>query len=191
MTSKRVLLQRAEEQFLKKNYRDALKIYGLLLKDYPQFKDAKVGAYLSDMGLDLDDDAQALFDYYQAIKDSNDDAEAIIDELTQTIYATRFIVHEQIMDAIKESEEYGNNISYDDFIKLVEDKGDFREAFENIMFSTKVLISTKDEFKDFIHRLVDAGFQSIALKYLDSLVGQFNSSQDMYELYDLIDKEYK
>ncbi len=191
MTSKQILLQRAEEQFLNKNYMDALKIYGLLLKDYPQFKDAKVGAYLSDMGLDLDDDAQALFDYYQAIKDSNDDAEAIIDELTQTIYATRFIVHEQIMDVIKESEDYGNNISYNDFIKLVEDKGDFREAFENIMFSTKVLISTKDEFKDFIHRLVDAGFQSIALKYLDSLVGQFNSSQDMYELYDLIDKEYK
>ncbi len=191
MTNKRVLLQRAEDQFLNGKYMDALKIYSLLLKDYPQFKDAKVGVYLSDMGLDLDDDAQALFDYYQVIKDSSEDAEAIIDELTQTIYATRFVVQEQLLSTLEDSNVYENSIKYNDFIELIEDKGTFKEAFENIMFSTKVLISSKSEFKDFIHRLIDAKYQSVALRYLDSMVGQFNVSQDMYELYDLIDSEYK
>ncbi len=188
MTSKNVLLQRAEEQFLNKDYSNALKIYGLLLKDYPQLKDAKVGAYLSDMGFDLEEDAQALFDYYQAIKNSSDDAEEIIDELSQTIYATRIIVQEQVVGAIQEQREYQDGISYDDFVALIEDKGDFREAFEDIMFSTKVVITTKEEFMDFIKRLIAAEYQEIALKYLDAISGHFGITQDIYALYQLIDK---
>jgi len=188
MTSKNVLLQRAEEQFLNKDYSNALKIYGLLLKDYPQLKDAKVGAYLSDMGFDLEEDAQALFDYYQAIKNSSDDAEEIIDELSQTIYATRIIVQEQVVGAIQEQREYQDGISYDDFVALIEDKGDFREAFEDIMFSTKVVITTKEEFIDFVKRLIAAEYQEIALKYLDAISGHFGTTQDIYALYQLIDK---
>ncbi|HIP60067.1 MAG TPA: hypothetical protein EYH01_06550 [Campylobacterales bacterium] len=189
MTSKNILLQRAEDQFLNKDYTNALKIYGILLKDYPHLKDAKVGAYLSDMGFDLDDDAQALFDYYQAIKDSSDDAEAIIDELSQTIYATRIVIQEQITGAIQDQIEYQNGISYEDFVSLIEEKGDFRVAFENIMFSTKVIITNKDDFIDFIKRLISADYQDIALKYLDSIADNFNANQDVYELYKLIDKE--
>jgi len=188
MTSKNVLLRRAEDQFLNKNYTDALKIYGLLLKDYPQLKDAKVGAYLSDMGLDLEDDAQALFDYYQAIKSSSEDAEEIIDELSQTIYATRIIVQEQATGIIREQIEYHDGISYDDFVSLIEHKGDFREAFENIMFSTKVVITSKEEFIDFIKRLIAAEYHAVALKYLDSISGHFGTTQDIYALYALIPK---
>jgi len=189
MTSKNILLQRAEEQFLNKDYTNALKIYGLLLKDYPQLKDAKVGAYLSDMGFDLDDDAQALFDYYQAIKNSSEDAEEIIDELSQTIYATRIIVQEQVTGAIQEQIEYQEGISYNDFVLLIERKGDFREAFEDIMFSTKVVITSKEEFIDFVTRLISAEYQDIALKYLDSMADYFGLSQDVYALYTLIEKE--
>ena len=188
MTSKNVLLRRAEDQFLNKNYTDALKIYGLLLKDYPKLKDAKVGAYLSDMGLDLEDDAQALFDYYQAIKSSSDDAEEIIDELSQTIYATRIIVQEQVSGALQEQAEYQGGISYDDFIALIEAKGNFREAFEDIMFSTKVVITAKEEFIDFIQRLIAAEYYAIALKYLDAISGHFGTTQDIYALYHLIPK---
>lgn len=188
MTNKNILLQRAEDQFLNKNYTDALKIYGLLLKDYPKLKDAKVGAYLSDMGLDLEDDAQALFDYYQAIKSSSEDAEAIIDELSQTIYATRIVIQEQLSDTFKEQIEHQDGISYSDFLQLIEDKGSFREAFENIMFSTKVVITSKEEFIDFVKRLIAADYHDIALKYLDAMSGHFGSSQDVYALYGLIGK---
>ncbi len=186
MTSKNILLQRAEEQFLNKDYTNALKIYGLLLKDYPQLKDAKVGAYLSDMGLDLEEDAQALFDYYQAIKNSSDDAEEIIDELSQTIYATRIIVQEQVVGALHEQVEYQDGISYGDFVSLINEKGNFREAFENIMFSTKVVITTKEEFVDFIKRLIEADYHAVALKYLDAISGHFGTTQDIYALYHLI-----
>lgn len=191
MINKNILLQRAEGQFLNKDYTNALKIYGLILKDYPQLKDAKVGACLSDMGFDLDDDAQALFDYYQAIKDSNDDADEIIDELSQTIYATRIIVQEQLDEVVESQYEYQNGISYEDFVALIEDKGNFSEAFENIMFSTKVIINSKNDFIDFVKRLISAEYEDIALKYLDALAGNFGSSQDVYALYDLINKDKK
>jgi hypothetical protein len=189
MTNKNILLQRAEDQFLNKDYHNALKIYGLLLKDYPQLKDAKVGAYLSDMGFDLEEDAQALFDYYQAIKDSSEDAEEIIDELSQTIYATRIIVQEQVAGALQEQIEYQDGISYSDFVVLIEEKGDFREAFEDIMFSTKVVITNKEEFVDFVQRLIAADYHDIALKYLDSISGHFGATQDIYALYHLINKD--
>jgi len=189
MTSKTVLLQRAQDQFLNKDYINALRIYGLLLKDYPLSKDARVGAYLSDMGLDLDDDAQALFDYYLTIRGSIDDAEEIINELSKTIYSTRIIIQDQIDNITEEQPELQNGISYDDFVALIDNKGNFREAFENIMFSTKVIITTKSDFIDFVNRLITAKYYDIALKYLDSIGDNFYGSQDVYSLYNLINRE--
>ncbi len=189
MTNKNILLRRAEEQFLKKDYSNALKIYGILLKDHPSLKDAMVGAYLSDMGLDLEDDAQALFDYYQAIKDSSDDAQEIIDSLSQTIYATRFVVQEQLDGIIHQQTQLQDGILYEEFTKLVEQEGDFRQVFENIMFSTKVIITKKDDFIDFVKRLIGAKYSDLALKYLDAFAGSFVENQDIYALYKLVDKK--
>ncbi len=186
MTSKNVLLKRAEEQFLRREYDNAMKIYSLLLREDPQMKDARIGVFLSDMGLESDEDAQALFDYYQAIKNSNENAEEIIDQLMQTIYATRVVIQEQLFGSIEE-EQLEDGIRYSDFVQLVEEKGSFKEAFEDIMFSTRVVIRTKEEFIDFIHRLVEAGFNEMALGYLDSLAESFGQDQEIYALYHLLD----
>jgi len=187
MSNKRVLLQRAEEQFLNHEYDNALKIYSLLLRDYPQMKDARIGVFLSDMGLESDEDAQALFDYYQAIKDSSEDAERIIDELMQTIYATRVVIQEQLLGSLEEA-EIEDGIRYSDFVELIAEKGSFKEAFEDIMFSTRVVIRTREEFIDFIQRLVEAGYQEMAASYLDSLAESFGPDQEIYSLYHLVQK---
>lgn len=186
MTSKNILLKRAEEQFLRKEYDNAMKIYSLVLREDPQMKDARIGVFLSDMGLESDEDAQALFDYYQAIKNSNEDAEEIIDQLMQTIYATRVVIQEQLFGEIEE-EQLDDGIGYSDFVQLVEEKGSFKEAFEDIMFSTRVLIRSREEFIDFIRRLTDAGFDEMALGYLDSLAESFGKDQEIYALYHLLD----
>ena len=185
MTSKNVLLKRAEEQFLRKEYDNAMKIYSLLLREDPQMKDARVGVFLSDMGLESDEDAQALFDYYQAIKNSNENAEEIIDQLMQTIYATRIVIQEQLLGGLEEA-ELEDGIRYSDFVRLVEEKGSFREAFEDIMFSTRVVIRTREEFIDFIRRLVAAGYREMAVGYLDSLAESFGQDQEIYRLYHLV-----
>ncbi|WP_457607261.1 hypothetical protein [Nitratifractor sp.] len=185
MTSKKTLLKRAEEQFLRKDYDNALKIYSLLLRDDPQMPDARVGVFLSDMGMESDEDAQALFDYYQIIKESNEDAEKIIDELMQTIYATRVVIQEEILGSLEEA-GLEEGIRYSDFIRLVEEKGSFKEAFEDIMFSTRVVIRTREEFIDFIERLVGAGYREMAATYLDTLAESFGPDQEIYALYHLL-----
>ncbi len=186
-SNKQTLLKRAEEQFLKSNYIDALKIYSLILKDYPHLKDAKIGVYLSDMGLESDEDAQALFDYYQILKNTRENPESVIDELIQAIYNTRFMVEETFRDILEDIES-SEGISYEDFLKLVESKGDFKKALEDTMFSTKVVIKTKDEFIDFIKNLIKSGHKEIALSYLDSLAENFNKDQDIYKLYNLVNE---
>ena len=184
------LLMRAEKQFLNKNYESALKIYSLLLSDYPQLKDAKIGAYLSDMGLDSDEDAQALYTYYQIIKDSSDDAEVLIDELMQSIYATRVVIQEALIEPLQE-QIADDGIFYNDFMEFVKDKGDFKEAFEDIMFSSKIVIRSKKEFIDFISTLIDNRYYDMALNYLDNLGDSFGFDQDILDLYNNIPKEKK
>jgi hypothetical protein len=188
MTSKRVLLQRAEEQFLRKEYVNALKIYSLVLKEDPEMKDAKVGVYLSDMGLESDEDAQALYNYYQAIKESNENADKIIDELMQTIYATKVIIQDEILGSLEEM-EIEDGIRYEDFIEMVEAKENFREAFEDVMFSTRVVIRTKEEFIDLIKRLAENGFYEMAANYLDNLAENFGNDQEIFALYGLIEEK--
>jgi hypothetical protein len=187
MNNKQVLLQRAEDQFLRKDYTNALKIYGLILRDHPKLKEAKVGAYLSDMGLDNDEDAQALFDYYQVIKRSSTDADRVINDLMQAIHSTRVVIQQTFGETQDES-IYEEGISYADFVHLIDLKGDFRQAFEDIMFSTKVVITTKEDFIDFMKRLIEAKYYNMVLGYLDSLAGDPVYDQDIYALYRLIPK---
>ena len=46
-------------------------------------------------------------------------------------------------------------IKYEDFKKLIESRGSFRIAFEDIMFSTKVAIENKEDFFDFVDKLIE------------------------------------
>jgi len=185
------LLKRAEEEFTNGEYRKSLQSYGLLLKDNPDLGEAKVGVYLSDLGMDSEDDAQALFDYYQVLKSENENAVEIIDDIIHTLDNSKNTLQELLIDPIKEQAEYDDGIRYDDFLKLIEDRGNFKEAFEDIMFSTRVVITSKDEFIDFIKHLALEGFPDMALAYLDTAVNNFGNDQSIYELYHLLNKEIK
>ncbi len=46
-------------------------------------------------------------------------------------------------------------------------RGSFRVAFEDIMFSTKVAIENKEDFYDFVTKLIDNGFENTAYTYLE------------------------
>jgi hypothetical protein len=66
-----------------------------------------------------------------------------------------------------------DGIVYDDFVALVEQKGGFKKAFEDIMFSTKVLISSKDDFISFLDQLIEHGYIEMSFNYLESAVSLF------------------
>jgi hypothetical protein len=184
--SPNVLLQRAERAFLKGEYHNALQTYGLLLKDYPTLEEAKVGVYLSDLGIESAEEAQALFDYYQVIKEEKENAAEIIDALIESLDMTKLQLGELLIDPLKEQAEYGDGIGYSDFLSLVQNRGSFKKAFEDIMFSTKVVITDKDQFIDFVTRLAQEGFDEMALNYLDATSSLFGDDQDVLALYHVV-----
>ncbi len=181
-----LLLQRAEGEFLDGNYRNSLRTYGLLLKDYPTLDEAKIGVYLSDLGFDSEEEAQALFDYYQVIKTEKDDAVDIIDNLISSLNTSKVEIQKLLLNPLEEQIEYGEGIRYTDFLLLIESRGGFREAFEDIMFSTKVIITRKEEFIDFVTQLANEGFSDTALSYLDNTTGLFGDDQDVLALYNIV-----
>ncbi len=183
--SQKVLLERAESKFLQGEYQDALRSYALILKEYPTLEEAKVGVYLSDLGTENGDEAQALFDYYQAIKEERGNAVEIIDSIINTLSYSQEKIKE-LIEPIEEQIEYGEGIRYDDFLRLIESKGSFKRAFEDIMFSTKVVITNKDEFIDFVTRLSEEGFDEMALNYLDATANLFGDDQDVLGLYHVV-----
>ena len=92
--SQNLLLERAEGEFLKGDFRNALRSYGLILKDYPTLDEAKIGVYLSDLGIESEEEAQALFDYYQVIKSEKPNAVDIIDGLIDSLDSSKKQIHE-------------------------------------------------------------------------------------------------
>ena len=181
-----LLLERAEHAFLKGDYAKALRSYGLILKDYPTLDEAKIGVYLSDLGVESEDEAQALFDYYQLIKTEQEDAVEIIDGIIENLDTSKEQIQKLLLDPVKEQVEYGDGISYSDFLKLVESRGSFKKTFEDIMFSTKVVITNKDEFIDFVTQLSNEGFDEMALGYLDASSHLFGNDQEVLALYHVV-----
>jgi len=181
-----LLLERAEREFLKGDYVNALRSYGLILKDYPALDEAKIGVFLSDLGVESEEEAQALFDYYQVIKDEQENAVDIIDGMIDNLDSSRKQLQELLLDPVEEQVEYSDGIRYSDFLALVESRGSFKKTFEDIMFSTKVVITNKDEFIDFVKQLSNEGFDEMALGYLDASTHLFGNDQDVLALYHVV-----
>ncbi len=95
-------------------------------------------------------------------------------------------IQELLLNPIQEQVEYGDGIRYSDFLALVKSRGSFKKTFEDIMFSTKVVITDKDEFIDFVTQLANEGFDEMALGYLDATTNLFGDDQDVLALYNVV-----
>ncbi len=186
-----VLLGRAEVQFLEGEFENALRSYGLILANFPTLDEARVGVVLSDLAMESAEEAQALFEYYHVIKENKENAVGIIEEFLKNMDNTSQKLHELLTSPLQEEIEYSDGIRYSDFIASVKSRGNFKKTFEDIMFSTKVVISNKDEFIDFVTRLSKEGFDEMALGYLDASIGLFGNDQDILGLYHVLRKSQK
>jgi len=184
-----ILLTRAEEQFTSGKYENALRTYGLLLEEYPTDSDAQIGVFLCDIGMESADEAQALFDYYQIIKNEQDDASEVMVNLLSTLDMSQGQVTELLNETIDQA-DYKDGIGYQDFLKFIEERGDFKRAFEDVMFSTRVILKNKEEYILFITELINKGQTELATQFLDSLSNSFANDQEIYTLYHKL-KEYK
>ncbi len=183
------LLNRAETKFLTGEFDEALRDYGLVLNEDPTLKEARVGVFLSDLGNDNADEAHALFDYYQVMKSENKDADKIINDLIQNIDDSKNKLYEILLKPMEKQADFEDGIKYDEFLILIEDRGSFKRAFEDVMFSTKVILTSKSEFIAFITLLIQNDFSQMAIDYLDNTNTIFQADQDILKLYKLLNKE--
>jgi len=180
------ILERAENYFYSGEYDEAMRIYGLLLKDYPDLQEARIGAILSDIANENDEEAQALFEYYQVLKnEDNENAAKIIEDMIVSLDDALEKISALLDGALLGKDEYVNGISYDDFKELVKQRGSFRRAFEDIMFSTRVVITEKNDLLDFLQQLVNNGFNDMAMRYIEGVAVAYPGEE---KIQDIIEK---
>ncbi len=181
-----ILLNRAERLFLEKDYKNSLKLYSIALNKEPNSIDAYVGAMLCDLGFNYEEEAQVLYYYFQTIKETTSDPILSIENLADTL--TKGDMQKDIYTLLDEDMALYDGIEYEDFLQIIEDKDNFKEAFEDAIFSTKVIISKKWQFIDFIKKLAENGYYSVALEYLETHAPMYKNDQDILTLYSLLPK---
>lgn len=164
----------AESYFQKKDYTKALHYYSLALLDKPTSKELKIGAMLCDLATDMEDEAHALFDYYLvARKENKVEAQSILESILLSIDTNMTLVSTIISEAAQLDPSIENGITYEEFLSVVQDKENFKEAFEDVIFSTKVILTDKNEFLSFLDLLVENGYVDIALSYIEGANAMF------------------
>ncbi|MDD2384449.1 MAG: tetratricopeptide repeat protein [Sulfurospirillaceae bacterium] len=176
--------------FFEKKFDEAMRNFSLELSQNPLSKQARIGAILSDMAQHSEEQAIALFEYYLVTKDNGtENCEEMMEEIINAVENNLDTISNLLSDSSFEDKiNAENGIRYEDFLTLIESRGSFKEAFEDIMFSTKVIISKKEDFVDFLAQLIDNGFVEISMNYLESAVSIFPNDEQLLTLIKKVQK---
>jgi tetratricopeptide (TPR) repeat protein len=183
LISKYKILSQAKDSFTKAEYKTALEKFAEVLQSYPNSKEAYNGVILSEMALSGEGGAEALFDYYEILKEEDkEQADNIMSAILKDMDGSLEKLSRVFAEPLRERLELEDGILYSDFKALLNDGADFKETFENIMFSTRVIISEKEDFIDFLDRLIEHGFGEMALTYLENALSVFPSDKLLHKL---------
>lgn len=181
--SKYKILSQAKDSFSKSDYKNALDKFAIVLQNDPNSKEAYNGVILSEMALSGEGGAEALFDYYEILREENkEEADAIMSQILQDMDGSLERVKDAFLEPIKNRIEYEDGILYKDFKAIIDSGESFKETFENIMFSTKVIITQKEDFIDFLENLIENGFREMALSYIESAIVAFPTDKSLHRL---------
>ncbi|QOP42739.1 hypothetical protein FJR45_01725 [Sulfurimonas sediminis] len=172
--SKYKILSQAKENFSRAEYKNALDKFAQVLQNDPDSKEAFNGVILSEMAMNGEEGAEALFDYYEILRvEDKEEADAIMSEILESMDGTLEKLSEVFAEPLRNRLEFEEGILYSDFQKILDEGGDFVETFENIMFSTRVIITNKEDFLDFLDKLIEHDFAQMALTYLENALSVY------------------
>lgn len=156
--------------FMTKQYKQAFEIFAHNLQLDSNNTESLIGLLLSDMAQDFEDQALGLYEYYQLLLSqeiSKAKARAQIlktiqsfDKSTNGIFALLKNLENLRADSLE-------GILYQDFKKLAQEN--FKKTFEDLIFSTKIIFTNKNDFYDFLNQLVENDYQDMSLEYIESL----------------------
>ena len=184
------LLNEANSLFLQKRFEEALFLYSQLSSNFPDNKEYPIYALFCDIASEDVSKALSLYDYFTVIKDDSlDEAIRYVEDIVNAYDGDIDKMMEILKDLSTSTVESLDAIRYEDFKKLIEVRGSFRIAFEDIMFSTKVAIENKDDFFDFVTKLIDNDFNTTAYTYLDGFNEYFSYDQEIEKLYKKLEEK--
>jgi tetratricopeptide (TPR) repeat protein len=190
--SKHKTLTLAKDSFSKADFESALKQFAIVLQDYPNSKEAYNGVILSEMAMSGEGGAEALFDYYEILKEQDqEEADSIMTEILKSMDGSLEKLSQVFAQPLRDRLEFEDGILYEDFKAIIDSGEDFKETFENIMFSTKVIITQKEDFIHFLDNLIDHGFAEMALTYLESALGVYPGDKLLRKLLKKLSKKGK
>ena len=178
-------LKQAHSLFTDKQYDKALFLYSQILSLNPTHSEYQLYPIFCDIASENDEKGQSMFDLF--VVALQEDPTTAVKSITDIISAYDGN-NEKMMHILKDFStqtiETLDAIKYDDFQLLIKQRGSFKIAFQDIMFSTKVAITSKDEFFQFVNQLIDNNFEKTAYSYLDGFNQYFQYDQQMMDLYD-------
>jgi len=181
--SKHKILSQAKESFSKNDFKNALEKFATVLQNYPNSKEAYNGVILAEMAMSGEGGAEALFDYYEILKEEDkEQADKIMGEILQNMDGSLERLSEIFAEPIRDRLEFEDGILYKDFKAIIDGGESFKETFENIMFSTRVIITQKEDFIDFLDNLIENGFSEMALTYLENALSVYPSDKPLRKL---------
>jgi len=182
--SKYKILQEAKQYFSQNEFQKALEKFAAALQNDPSSKEAYNGVILSEMALSGEGGAEALFDYYEILKsEDKESADEIMSEILENMDGTLEKLSEIFSDPLRDRLEQEDGILYNDFISILEaNENDFKSVFDSIMFSTKVIITQKEDFIAFLDLLIENGYNEMALNYLENALAVYPQDEKLREL---------
>jgi len=182
------ILSEAKQYFSESNYQKALEKFALVLQNDPDSKEAYNGVILSEMALSGEGGAEALFDYYEVLKsEDQESADEIMRDILDNMEGTLEKLTELLSEPLRDKLEEENGILYEDFMQILHENGNnFKEVFENIMFSTKVIITKKEDFFNFLDQLIDNGYNDMAINYLENALAVYPTDMKLRKLVDKV-----
>ena len=182
------ILEKAHQLFLEAKYDEAIFLYSQVVSFEPNNPEYQLYPIFCDIASESEEKGQALFEYFSIHKEL--DLQAAIDYVRDAIKAydgDNELIMKLLKDISIQTVESLDAIDYSDFLNLVSSRGSFREAYEDIMFSTKVAIKSKDDLIDFINKLIDNNFSKTAYLYLDGFQKIFSYDEDINQLYEKLE----
>ena len=190
MINENRLLNEANSLFVQKKFDKALFLYSQLSSNFPENKEYKIYALFCDVASEDVQKAMSLYDYFTVVKDENlDEAVKYVEDVIHAYDGDVDKMMEILKDLSTSTVEALDAIRYDDFKKLINTRGSFRIAFEDIMFSTKVAIENKEDFFDFVNKLIDNGFENTAYTYLEGFNDYFSYDKEIENLYKKLEEK--
>ena len=182
---KRKLIAKGFKALSVREFDKAAHYFGEVLRLDSSDKQARIGVLIADIAQDFPKKAELFTELYQILLASSPRSQReniqnqMLDILREFDESLGYISQLTEKEESLESEQL-NGIAYKDFVALCEKQG-FKEVFENLIFSSKIIFTQRSDFYQFLKDLIEHGFKHIALAYIEDMpqIAYNSELQDM------------